>query len=749
MVRITDQKFEEIEELIRTGKFKDAKTKIDALGQLEHLSREDYLTCLFLKSDLLFNMAKYEEGLLVTEQFLNESQKDNNKLRYIDAILYKITFLLQLRDLNEGLKLGNIAEKLIKDKELQVQEPEKVKKREAQLLIWKGRFYLVRNDFDLALTFSQRGLSLSRELGDEFLIGDALFAIAIIFYRQGDFNTGFPLLEESLTFFKKNGHLTRMTAIYNDFAIFYHQQMEFDKAIGMYQKALQLLETFDNPQGTRIPLLNLGGLYHDRGDLDQAREKYQVSIALSEEAGDTRILGYLFTRFGDLHAEKNNLQAAKTDLEKALEITKNFNDIRLRAIVLYSYIRLIVRNGFSENIDQHITELQALSEQTDSKEISQFYRLAKALVLKSSTSVEDKAIALDLFKQIVEEKIVHFRNTIEAMLYLSELLLTELDSVENKSLRVELKKLSETLEGVAQRTRSSSLYIESSLLKAKLASEELDFDKARDLLIKAQNIASEKGLNGLAQRVISEYLKLFQKGNTPLYILYVLLTHGELSLSQLSQALNLTKAGVGHHLKLLMKLELVEESREEKVRGSIPAKYYKASSKGTEIFQPFNINLLKSFNLTASQSPTLKKLVNSYRISSGLWQTTTDLITNYIDFLEAQVIPQAQGFKIIEIIDPKDINSLRDILKANDEINILQYFLTEKQYGIYMKLWKEFSEKVQTEVFTQEYTSGKDSEKTKYILNMIIPLKELLELDRLKEKKKKRERRLKKKQLEE
>ncbi|MGM0470034.1 MAG: winged helix-turn-helix transcriptional regulator [Promethearchaeati archaeon] len=59
------------------------------------------------------------------------------------------------------------------------------------------------------------------------------------------------------------------------------------------------------------------------------------------------------------------------------------------------------------------------------------------------------------------------------------------------------------------------------------------------------------------------------------FSIFILLNlYPELSYSEISQKLSKAKSTLHPHLKKLIKLELIEVSREEKVRGNIPANYY-------------------------------------------------------------------------------------------------------------------------------------------------------------------------------
>jgi tetratricopeptide (TPR) repeat protein/predicted ArsR family transcriptional regulator len=728
---------------MKEGNSQDALKALEMLEKSKQLSEEDYLACKYLKSSVFLGMEEFSRGLSATEELLEESRKAKSKLRELDALLNKIILYMDAGKISDSSELLEATEVRFEQNEFHAERPEEIRKREAKLLIIKGHLYAVKANFDQALIFSQQGLSRAEEIGNKSLIADALHIMGGIYQQKGELGQAIEWYHQSLTINEKNNDHRSIAATSANLALAYHHTGELNKALTYYQQSLSIVEKMENEQALATLFLNIGGVYSDKGDLNEANKYYNRCLAIATKIGNQRILAYVLLRLSDLLVKKNEASAARSSIEETLKITQDMEDSRLRAYALYYYVRLVALFSLAVNTDAYIAELQTISEGSESRLISQYYRLAKAMVLKTSIKPEDIATAQLLLRQIADEEIVHQRLTVEAMISLANLLFSEVRSVKDQNLINELAGLSENLQAFADAIGSTSASAESYFLRAKLATHDLDLDKARELLTQAHDLAMEKGLNGLTRQISSEHLNLLSKGATPLRILIMLLSKGELSLRELSETLNLTKAGVARHLKLLIQFELVEESREEQVRGPIKAKYYQLGPKGSDIFQPVYINLLESYIPTDSDVLLLENAVNSYRMNLLIWQNFNNLITTYMDFLEKQAIPAAQGRKCDELLSKEDAFVFQKMLKEENEIEIEQYFLTDDQYKIYRRLWQGFSKKVQKEVFEQESEDSAISEKTKYVLTTMLPLKELLELERMKEKNEKAQRKKK------
>jgi hypothetical protein len=91
-----------------------------------------------------------------------------------------------------------------------------------------------------------------------------------------------------------------------------------------------------------------------------------------------------------------------------------------------------------------------------------------------------------------------------AMIHLCDLLVLELNATGEERVFEIVKDLTRRLLDITERQSSHSLLAETTLLQSKIALVELDVEQAREFLVKAYNIAEEKGLHLLAHKVAHE-----------------------------------------------------------------------------------------------------------------------------------------------------------------------------------------------------------------------------------------------------
>ncbi|MFX0209660.1 MAG: hypothetical protein ACFFDT_27010, partial [Candidatus Hodarchaeota archaeon] len=192
-------------------------------------------------------------------------------------------------------------------------------------------------------------------------------------------------------------------------------------------------------------------------------------------------------------------------LRKSLKLrTELKNNTEMSDTLFY----LIIVSLDMENLDQaqmYLEQLKSCDTREKNKLINQRYRLANALVLKTSKRAKNIGKAQELLEQIANEEIVQHRLTVIALLNLFELLLQELQSSGEEEILEETKTIAKKLLVIAKEQHSFSLLAETYWLQAQLALVELDLKKARSLLNEAQLLADENGLDRLAQKISSEY----------------------------------------------------------------------------------------------------------------------------------------------------------------------------------------------------------------------------------------------------
>jgi tetratricopeptide (TPR) repeat protein len=336
-------------------------------------------------------------------------------------------------------------------------------------------------------------------------------------------------MDEALDYAFQSLELNKKFGNNIDIAMNYYQIISHFKSKGELNKTLEYeklalsLENFDGlPTETKMNIfVQLGEVYANKGQLDQALKYYDKVLELEEE--DSLLVPKNSRRFGFTVGSFRigNLYRLKGDFNQALNYLDNFLNFaettRHKYFITQSLFWLIVMNlekkSFTE-AQNYLKRLEVIVKNVESLLFSQIYRIAKALILKSSTRSINKGEAEKTLKQVAEEDVTYHEINTIALISLCDLLLTELRSSNDMSILEEINPYITKLLEHAENQQSYRWIAEIYLLKAKISQIKFNLDEARKFLTKAQNIADDHDLQLLAQKISLEHDKLLEELDT-------------------------------------------------------------------------------------------------------------------------------------------------------------------------------------------------------------------------------------------
>lgn len=723
----SDSQLASIGNLMQKGEYKKSIQEIDKqISKDKNLSNDNMLLLICQKCTALNNIGKYEECILLARKLCEDARKNKRQIIEIDACLEEIFALYRLNRLEEVMEILSELESLIEkcsEKEAQL--------RKAQLLVYKIYIYTAKGDVTQANTFAQQNYYLSRDLKSPYHLAYAYHTLGWVNMEMGDINAAMTNYQQSLEIREEIGNQQHIA--YTIFALGYlnRTQGNFDEAQKLFTRCLKIREKIGNQQDIAWTYLNLGDIQLAKGNLKEAQIHYDKSFLINKEMDFHWGIVFSLIRLSSIYEQSEDPQPALDTLEKALDYAQEVvENVDSEVYVLFDLINFITKRNLESNkIKEYMMRLEEITmSHTDSRIFDQICRLSNALVLKSSTDTRKRKKARVLLQEITNEEIIDFSTMKTAMINYSEILAKELKGyIGDEIILSELTELSDTLFPI-QFQQSYSIVAESFLDQTMSALEEVDITKAKELLGRAEYFLN--------------FLELYNKGSTPFRIMFYLFMR-ERNLNDLSKLLRITKGALSGHLKLLTSLDLVKISREKQVRSAtMLKKYYALSSQGEELLKPFSCNLLESVNRKPDLSKSFIEEFMIPRLMVKMLQDTTFLINDYQNFIEEQVILKPITASKLSITEKKDLEEAKKFFNPENEININHFFLTDEQYKIYIKLWKDFNSKVKKEVILNNPQSRSTSvEKPKYVAHITLPLKEMLDLKGYLEKKRLEKRR--------
>lgn len=480
-----DKLFLDVRRSMLKGSYQEALLELQRIEGQE-LGMTEQSRCKILMSGCLIGKSKYESALELSQQVIELSKNTpGQEIIVVDAIISTAEALWRLGRLDESLEFSEKGEQMIQD--LPKAQSKKLTSQKAALLYHKGTANIDKGELELASEYLQQSLSIREAIDTRPANDDSLSNMEIKLQ-----------IAESL----------------NNIGDLECCKGELDPALEYFQRSLTLYKELNNKQGMGKLLTNIGDVFALRGELNQALEYCQQSLKLVEELDHKLNVAIILHNTGKLYHEMENLELAKNLLEQSLAFSKETKITPLfTSYNLLHLIRVLIDMDLVNQAEQILQQLHDLSIKSGNAVVNQMYRIADALILRTSTRWKNRAKAEELLEHIINEEILDSELTTLSLINLSNIFLDEYQTSGNKEVLDEVHTHLNRLLDIAKHQNSFWLLAETYVLLSKLALLEGDAENARSMLTQAQITADEKGLRRLAVKISDEHDALLDKLN--------------------------------------------------------------------------------------------------------------------------------------------------------------------------------------------------------------------------------------------
>ncbi len=548
---MSDLQLEPIEILIYQANYGKALSTLKEYEDTNKLSNNDHLKLKYLKSLYFLRKGLNKEGKKAAEEFLKISEELLDPMREIDALFHLGSFLSNLGEPEAAIERISRAKKLLPL--LSTEHPIEIQTRKADLLCLEGIILRTRGESTKALEVFQKSLFFREKIGNEIKIIDSHVQLALTFYHGLNAHKVHKTAEKCMKLSKALKYKRGVALANLGFGAVHRLRGELQEAIVFFEQGLKIAQELEDLFVTSFAVDALSGVYFDLGELnkgldlldklevlnkktgnfwyettvfnnrgaiqmymgevDNALNNLSKSLAYGEKIGNVKGLIINLLNIGEVFSMMGDDTSSIEYLERSINMAKEHNFGYGHSTGLFTLIRYHHRSLSKDRMDDILTKFKQLSEiHSDLPYVSQQYRLSKAIVLTYKGRLSDKIAAQAIFKEISEEDCIHLENTVVALLYLSELLLFELETTGNNTALEELNRITQRLLKVAKIQHAYPYMSEAFLIQSKLKLIAFDIEESQRLLSQAHLITEEKGLHRLSRIISIEeeaMLKLF------------------------------------------------------------------------------------------------------------------------------------------------------------------------------------------------------------------------------------------------
>ena len=398
------------------------------------------------QAEELINLGKTEEALEIVRKFQQT------------AWLY---FYSQKSDkaLEIALNCKDIIEKFGKESDF------------ANNFLLLGWVYFQKRESKSSLNYGMKSIDLHEKLNLRVGLASSYYLVGYNYFISNNFGLAMKYFKQALSINEINPR--EKAQILNWVNNIFFIKGNFSQSLKCSEEGLRLAKEENLPDQKAIFIMNKGLIYASMNDIDKAKDYFTQALELAEKLEINIIKGYILFQLILINVEENSMNQAKNYLERFRE----FIDLK------------------KENI------------------ISNLFSVSRGIVLYQSSRTRDRAEAETLLKQIVDTGIsqnINFYIYVYALYGLCFIYIEELRASNDLEIIEEINPLISFFFTKAEEWNSVLLLTLGKIYQAKVEVILMNIDKAKRLLMEAQQLAESSNIGFYAQIISNEHDRLLE-----------------------------------------------------------------------------------------------------------------------------------------------------------------------------------------------------------------------------------------------
>lgn len=189
-----------------------------------------------------------------------------------------------------------------------------------------GNIHGSKGEYDKALLYYEKSLTMMEGIGDEIGIAAALGNIGFIHHNRGELDKALEFFGRSLEIREKIGDKLGVAWSLSSTGLVYHNLGELDKALEFLGQSLEIQEKIGDRHGIAMSLNNIGIVHADRGEMDRALKFFTRGLGIHESIGNTSGIATIMNNIGGVYAGRGELNKALECYERSLEIEEKIGN---------------------------------------------------------------------------------------------------------------------------------------------------------------------------------------------------------------------------------------------------------------------------------------------------------------------------------------------------------------------------------------------------------------------------------------
>lgn len=206
-------------------------------------------------------------------------------------------------------------------------------------------FYMIRGEYNRSISMAEEAIKYFEELHDEKGIADARYSIAGNYYKTDNYHLGLIYLINCLTTYRKYNDYHNQARTQKSLGTIYEYFGDQKNAIKSYEGAIESARQAKDINLESNAYNPLSGIYLKQNKVKEALDLIERSIAMKNQTGDVRGLAFALYGRGKVYLKTEQYDLAEPDLKKSISIHRKVGEKLGLGMAYHRLADLYVRMG--------------------------------------------------------------------------------------------------------------------------------------------------------------------------------------------------------------------------------------------------------------------------------------------------------------------------------------------------------------------------------------------------------------------
>ncbi len=273
---------------------------------------------------------------------------------------------------------------------------------------------------DSGLLYAKKALALNEKIkGRPARSAKAWNGSGYAYYMKALYDSAQYAFQQYYRYSEKSNDKINMAFALNNEANIEIERANYDAALALHNKALNLRVAVNDSSGIAMSYNNIGFIYKDKGDWDNALKNFYFALPIFEGLKDFKAVAKTHGYIAIVQGKNQNVEAAVNHFKEAIALQEKYNDLNELAISRNALGSLYVKQNKPEAAaEEFAAALQIYKSASDARQIAMVSNdYAQVFLQKNQLDS-----ALHYFSEAVAQnrKIGNKRNIIAPLLGVAE-----------------------------------------------------------------------------------------------------------------------------------------------------------------------------------------------------------------------------------------------------------------------------------------------------------------------------------------